>query len=87
MASWAKDVVIMVAVTLFCAILLVMALIYKVHAEQRIIYGADGKVAARAATDTQGTTTIYDARGNVVARETKPRPAPPRIPLGMGSRW
>ena len=34
------------------------------------IYGSDGRAAARSTTDTQGTTTTYDARGNVVTRQS-----------------
>jgi YD repeat-containing protein len=37
-------------------------------AQQRTIYGADGKVTGRVATDRQGSTTIYDASGRVVGR-------------------
>ncbi len=37
-------------------------------AQQRTVYGADGRIVTRSTTDTQGTTTIYDARGNVVGR-------------------
>lgn len=37
-------------------------------AQQRTFYDAAGRPAGHAATDSQGTTTIYDARGNVTNR-------------------
>jgi len=46
--------------------------------QQRTIYGADGRVAGHAATDTQGTTTIYDARGNVIGRVSGSKPQQPQ---------
>ena len=30
-------------------------------AQQTTLYGPDGKVTGRTATDSQGTTTVYDA--------------------------
>jgi len=37
-------------------------------AQQRTIYGADGKVAGHIATDSGGATTIYGADGRVSGR-------------------
>ena len=46
----------------------------RVHAgEQTRFYGADGRSMGTATTDSQGTTTFRDARGNVTGRETAPR--------------
>ncbi|MBR0697090.1 hypothetical protein [Bradyrhizobium lablabi] len=39
-------------------------------AQQRTFYDASGKVVGRSATDSQGTVTTYDSRGNVISRET-----------------
>ena len=41
--------------------------------QQTTVYGRDGRVIARSATDTQGTTTTYDQHGNVLSRETPSR--------------
>ena len=38
------------------------------QAQQRTIYGSDGRVQGRVTTDRQGSTTIYDARGRVQNR-------------------
>lgn len=38
--------------------------------QQRQFYDAAGRNAGRAITDTQGTTTFYDAAGNVTARSS-----------------
>jgi hypothetical protein len=55
------------------AIALMLALIATdASAQQRTIYGADGRVTARAATDSQGTTTYYGPDGRVIAKETCP---------------
>lgn len=48
--------------TLF--LLLVSLLPRDAAAQQRTFYGADGRMTARCATDSQGTTICYDARGN-----------------------
>ena len=40
-----------------------------VQAEQRTIYGSDGKVASRSVTDSNGAVTHYSADGRVVGRE------------------
>jgi YD repeat-containing protein len=34
-------------------------------AQQRTIYDASGRIAGHVTTDSQGTTTIYDAAGGV----------------------
>jgi hypothetical protein len=39
-------------------------------AQQRTIYGNDGRVVGRYTTDTQGTTTLYGANGRVISRAT-----------------
>ncbi|WP_441267945.1 RHS repeat domain-containing protein [Bradyrhizobium sp. 215_C5_N1_1] len=39
-------------------------------AQQRQLYDAAGRNAGRAVTDSQGTTTIYDAAGRVTARSS-----------------
>ena len=39
-------------------------------AQQRTIYGPDGKVTGRVTTDGQGTTTIRDASGRTVGTTT-----------------
>ena len=36
-------------------------------------YGAGGSKTGSATTDSQGTTTFYDSRGNVVAKSSAPR--------------
>ncbi|MBR0809338.1 hypothetical protein JQ636_37905 [Bradyrhizobium japonicum] len=41
-------------------------------AQQRTYYDSSGKVIARSATDSQGTVTTYDARGNVIGRASAP---------------
>lgn len=41
-----------------------------VSAQQRTFHDARGSVVGRSATDSQGTTTVYDSRGRVVSRET-----------------
>jgi hypothetical protein len=39
-------------------------------AQQRTVYGADGKAIARSTTDSAGTITTYDASsGKVISRE------------------
>ena len=40
-------------------------------AQQRTLYGADGRVIARESTDTQGTRTLYGSDGKAVSRESK----------------
>jgi YD repeat-containing protein len=39
-------------------------------AQQPTYYDMSGKVVGRSATDSQGTTTNYDSRGNVISRES-----------------
>lgn len=39
-------------------------------AQQRQLYDAAGRNAGRAVTDTQGSTTFYDAAGNATARSS-----------------
>ena len=38
------------------------------QAQQRTIYGSDGRVQSRTHTDTQGSVTIYGADGKVQSR-------------------
>jgi YD repeat-containing protein len=38
------------------------------RAQQQQLYDAAGRNAGRAVTDSQGSTTVYDAAGNVTAR-------------------
>ncbi|MGB8636655.1 MAG: hypothetical protein WCD30_00810 [Pseudolabrys sp.] len=38
------------------------------QAQQRTIYGPDGKVTGRVTTDSQGSTTIYGPDGKVTGR-------------------
>jgi ABC-type Na+ efflux pump permease subunit len=40
--------------------------------EQTRFYGADGRSMGTATTDSQGTTTFRDARGNVTGRASRP---------------
>jgi YD repeat-containing protein len=51
--------------------LLVVALTSQAHAQQRTFYDARGNVVGRTATDSQGTTKVYDAGGRVVGHESK----------------
>jgi hypothetical protein len=46
------------------------------QAQQRQFYDAAGRPAGRAATDTQGTMTLYGPDGRVIGRESGPRPIP-----------
>jgi YD repeat-containing protein len=39
-------------------------------AQQRTLYDAGGNVVGRSATDSQGSTMNYDARGKVISRES-----------------
>ena len=58
---------------LVVAALALVALTTSTLAQQRTIYGADGRVVGRTTTDTQGTTTLYGADGRAVTRETTTR--------------
>ncbi len=65
------DLMMILGITALLSVLLVAILLlwpHKAHGQQRTVYGADGRVSGRAATDTQGTTTYYDAGGRVTAR-------------------
>ena len=44
------------------------------QAQQRTIYGPDGRVTRRVTTDSQGSTTIYDASGRVTGRTSHGQP-------------
>ena len=69
-------------------ILLVLALLTcDALAQQRTVYGPDGKVTGRITTDSQGSTTIYDASGKVsqAARPLTAK-APPRSMTTQGAR-
>ena len=39
-----------------------LAIVLLMPTAQQTIYGPDGKVTGRVATDSQGSTTIYDAQ-------------------------
>ena len=39
-------------------------------AQQQTLYDTNGKVVGRSATDAAGTVTTYDAKGNVIIRES-----------------
>ena len=55
-------------------IVLVMALLTcNALAQQRIVYGPDGKVTGRVTTDSQSTPTIYDAAGRRTGTVTNSR--------------
>jgi streptogramin lyase len=55
------------AITLLVAL---AALASDATAQQRTIYGAEGKAVARSTTNSQGTVTVYDATsGKAVSRE------------------
>jgi YD repeat-containing protein len=53
-----------------CAVLALVLLTVPALAQQRIVYDKAGRVVAREATDTQGTTHIYDAAGNRIGSTT-----------------
>ena len=42
----------------------------RANADQRTIYGSDGKVIGRSTTDSQGTTTLYGRDGKALTRES-----------------
>jgi DNA-binding CsgD family transcriptional regulator len=52
-------------------ILLAIALATTALAQQRTIYGPDGRPSARTTTDSQGTTTIYGPDGRALSRWSK----------------
>jgi len=54
----------------YLALVLALFLPTQVLAQQRTIYGTDGKPIARSTTDSQGTITLYGSDGRVVSRET-----------------
>jgi YD repeat-containing protein len=43
------------------------------HAQQQTLYGPDGRVIGRSVTDSQGTTTHYDAAGRRIGSSTTGR--------------
>ena len=47
---------------------IVFAVASNAQAQQRTIYGPDGKVTGRVTTDSQGSTTIYGPDGKVTGR-------------------
>ena len=57
-------------ITAFLAALLMTMLVNFAKAEQRMIYGSDGRVIGRAATDSRGNTTLYGADGRAAIRES-----------------
>ena len=54
--------------TTIIAALALAALTGAASAQQRTIYGRDGKVMGRVTTDSQGSQTIYGADGRVTGR-------------------
>jgi YD repeat-containing protein len=50
------------------AVVLALLVPTEVLAQQRTVYGPDGKVRERITTDSQGSRTIYDASGRVTGR-------------------
>ena len=46
------------------------ALTSEASAQGRTIYSNDGRIVGRYTTDSQGTTTLYDANGRVISRAT-----------------
>jgi len=57
--------------TILPALIALAMLTDAASAQQRTPYDASGKVVARSATDSQGTVTNYDARDNMISRETR----------------
>jgi YD repeat-containing protein len=49
-------------------LLLALPAVSDAQAQQRTIYGPDGRVTGRLTTDSGGATTIYDASGRVTGR-------------------
>ena len=58
---------------LVAAALALVALTTSTLAQQRTIYGADGRAIGRTTTDTQGMRTLYGSDGRAVTRETTTR--------------
>ena len=54
--------------TTILAALALAALTVEASAQQRTIYGPDGKVIGRVTTDSQGSQTIHGADGRVTGR-------------------
>jgi outer membrane biogenesis lipoprotein LolB len=52
------------------AIVLALLMPTDAQAQQRTIYGSDGRVQSRTHTDTQGSVTIYGADGKVQSRSS-----------------
>ena len=50
--------------------LLALAIATEASAQSRAFYNRSGKSVGRSSTDSQGTTTYYDASGKVISRET-----------------
>ena len=50
------------------ALLIAMLIPVAASAQQRTIYGPDGRVSGRVTTDSQGSTVIYGADGKVTGR-------------------
>ena len=53
------------------AFALLLATIGHATAQQRTIYGADGRVIGRETTDTQGTRTLYGGDGKAATRQNR----------------
>lgn len=55
----------------FLVVVLAMLLSFApAQAQQQTLYGADGRVIGRSVTDSQGTTTHYDAAGRRIGTTT-----------------
>jgi len=57
-------------ITISLAAALTILLVAGAAAQQRQLYDAAGRNAGRAVTDSQGSTTVYDAAGRVTARSS-----------------
>ena len=53
--------------------------------QQRTIFGSDGRVQGRIATDSQGSTVIYDAGGRVTGRTSTDSQGTTRLYAPNGS--
>src|SRR5262245_11325379 len=64
--------VVLISGVLFLAFLLlaILVVLADAHAEQRTLYGSDGRVIGRADYDSAGNLTLYDEQGRVSGRVT-----------------
>ena len=66
------DRVFFVVTALLAAIILTM-LVNMAKADQRTIYGSDGRAIGRSTVDSQGTRTLYGSDGRAISPETNTR--------------